>query len=98
MFKGNQVLLRPMQPEDIARQHEFNQDPELYGLDCDYLRVSPLERARALYETRTTKPDENTAFFAIEADGKYIGNCGLIDLHNRHGNLELDIMICDRAY
>jgi RimJ/RimL family protein N-acetyltransferase len=98
MFKGNRVLLRPMQPEDITRQHEFSQDPELYGLDCDYPHVSPLERARALYETRTTKPDENTAFFAIEADRKYIGDYGLMGLHNRYGNLELGIMIGDRAY
>jgi RimJ/RimL family protein N-acetyltransferase len=98
MFKGKRVLLRPMQPEDIARQHEFNQDPELYGLDCDYPHVSPLERARALYETRSTKPDENIAPFAIEADGKYIGDCMLMDLHNRYGNLELGIVIGDRAY
>lgn len=40
MLKGNKVVLRPMRPEDIARQHEFNQDLELYGLDSAYPRVS----------------------------------------------------------
>lgn len=32
MLKGQRVLLRPMTPEDIARQHEFKQDPDLYGI------------------------------------------------------------------
>ncbi|HKZ85603.1 MAG TPA: GNAT family N-acetyltransferase [Anaerolineae bacterium] len=97
MLKGERVLLRPMRQEDIARQHDFNQDPELYGLDSDYPRVSPLESAQAFYETRT-RSDENIAPFAIEADGKYIGFCSLMDLRNRHGNLELGIMIGDHAY
>jgi RimJ/RimL family protein N-acetyltransferase len=97
MLKGEKVLLRPMKEDDIARQHEFNQDPELYVLDSTYPRVSPLERAQAFYESRT-KYDENIAPFAIEADGKYIGSCSLMDLQNRHGNLELGIMIGDRDY
>ena len=97
MLKGRHVVLRPMQPEDIARQHEFNQDLELYGLDSTYPRVSPLERAQAFYDSRT-KNDENLAAFAIEADGQYIGYCSLMDLQNRYGNLELGIMIGDRTY
>ena len=40
MLKGRHVLLRPMKQEDVVRQHEFNQDPELYGLDSTYPRVS----------------------------------------------------------
>ena len=97
MLKGKKVVLRPMRQDDIARQHEFNQDIELYGLDCDTPRVSPLERAQAFYEKRT-KFDENIAPFAIEADAKYIGFCSLMDLQNRNGNLELGIGIGDRAY
>jgi RimJ/RimL family protein N-acetyltransferase len=97
MLKGEKVLLRPMRPDDIARQHEFNQDLELYGLDCDYPHVSPLERTQAFYESRT-KPDDNTAPFAIEADGKYIGHCALNNLHDRNGNLTLSIIIGDRPY
>ncbi len=97
MLRGDRVLLRPMKQEDIARQHEFNQDPELYGLDSTYPRVSPLESAQAFYESRTRK-DDNLAPFAIEADGKYIGYCGLSGLQDRHGRLELGIMIGDRDY
>lgn len=97
MLKGQRVLLRPMQREDITKQHAFNQDAELYGLDCDYPRVSPFERAEDFYESRT-KFDDDIAPFAIEAAGEYIGFCTLMDLHNRHKNFELGIMIGDRAY
>jgi RimJ/RimL family protein N-acetyltransferase len=70
---------------------------ELFGLDCAPARGSSLESAQAFFETRTTL-DQNAAPFAIEADGKYIGYCGLMDVQNRHGNLELGIMIGDRDY
>ena len=97
MLKGERVVLRPMKPEDIVRQHEFNQDPELYGLDSTYPRVSALEKAQAFYAERI-KVDENMAPFAIEADGTYIGYASLMHLQDRYGNLELGIMIGDRAY
>ena len=97
MVKGNRVLLRLMKQEDIVRQHEFNQDLELYGLDSTYPIVSSLEKAQAFYEERA-KFSENFAPFAIEADGKYIGYCSLMHLQNRYRNVELGIMIGDRAY
>ena len=77
-----------MAQEDVARQHEFDQDLELYGLDSARPRVAPLERARAFVEART-RPDEDAAPFAIEADGRYVGYCGLMRLGNRYGNAEL---------
>ena len=97
MLKGEKVVLRPMRQEDIARQHEFNQDVELYGLDIDYPHVSPLESAQAFYESRTKFKDD-IAPFAIEAEGKYIGFCTLMHLRHRHGNHELGIVIGDREY
>ncbi len=69
MLKGERVILRPMSQDDIARQHEFNQDIELYGLDCDYPHVSPVESAKSFYESRTQFNDD-MAPFAIEVDGK----------------------------
>lgn len=97
MLKGERVLLRPMLPEDIPRQHEFNQDLELYGLDSAAPEVSPLQSAEAFYESRT-KFNDDRAPFAIEADSKYLGYCGLRNLKDRHGNFELGIMIADRDY
>jgi RimJ/RimL family protein N-acetyltransferase len=97
MLKGEKVFLRPMKPEDVLRQHHFDQDVEIYGLDCAYPRPAPLERAQAFYDNRTQR-DPNLAPFAIEADGQYIGYCSLMHLQDRYGNLELGIMIGDRQY
>ena len=97
MFRGEKVILRQMKQEDIAQLHEFDQDVEIYGLDCAYPRASPIERAQAVFEN-STKVDDNLAAFAIEADGKYIGSIMLMNLKNRHGNFELGIGIGDRAY
>ena len=97
MFKGEKVLLRPIKKEDIARQHEFSQDPELYMLDCGIPRPSPLETVQANYEN-LVKPDDDRAVFAIEAEGQYIGDIMLMHLKNVYGNAELGIVIGDRAY
>ena len=97
MLRGSRLILRPMRRDDAARQHEFDQDLELYGLDCSLPQVAPLEQAEAFLEL-VTRPDESTAWFAIESDGTYIGNCGLFDLTNRNGSFEMGIVIGDRAY
>jgi RimJ/RimL family protein N-acetyltransferase len=97
LLKSDRLMLRPMKREDIPRQHQFDQDLDLYGLDCAVPRVSPLQTAEAYFESRTNA-DPNWTPFAIEADGKYIGSCSLAGLQDRHGNLELGIGIGDREY
>ena len=98
MLQGEKTILREMRAEDVLRQHEFNQDIELYGLDSSFPRPSSLEQAQAAYEDSVKNADEDSAWFAIEADGKYIGNCCLMGLNRPHGILELGIVIGDRQY
>jgi RimJ/RimL family protein N-acetyltransferase len=97
MFKGDKVMLRPTKEADIPRLYEFAQDVELPGLDCAYPVIRSLERVRAEYES-WSKEDPHKAVFAIEADDKYIGDCGLWGLGNPHGCAELGIFIGDHAY
>ena len=97
MLKGKKVLLRPAKPEDVVRQYEFDQDAELYGLNCTFPQVTSMAMEQAFYESRS-KIDENIAPFAMEADGKYIGFCSLMNIRDRHGNVELGIVIGDRDY
>ena len=97
MFKGEKVILRAATEADLPRIYEFSQDPELAGLDCGFPFAYPPERTRATYEGNL-KEDHSKSFFAIEADGKYIGDCGLMGLANSHGNAELGIVIGDRQY
>lgn len=97
MLKGEKVLLRPMIRDDIARQHQFDQDPELYVLDGAEPRPAPIEAAERFYDNRT-RADDHMAPFAIEADGVYIGSCELSGLQDRHRSLSIGIQIGDRAY
>jgi len=99
MFKGDRITLRAMKREDIARRYAFSQDAELAGLDSDFPMPIPVERVEALFESESKeKFDDNAAWFAIEADGKYIGDCALTGLKDRYGNVELGILIGDRDY
>ncbi len=86
-----------MKQDDVARQHEFNQDLELYLLDSSIPWASAEGSAQIFYESRA-KHNPDMVGFAIEADGKYIGSCELTGLQDRHGNLELGIQIGDREY
>lgn len=97
MFKGEKVILRPVNADDIPRMHAFQQEVELAGLDCSFPTPAPLERIQANYQD-WIKEDPHKVFFAIEADGKYIGDCGLMGLGDPHGTAELGIFIGDREY
>jgi RimJ/RimL family protein N-acetyltransferase len=97
MFKGEKVTLRAQRPEDLSRIYEFSQDVELAGLDCAVPRAFPFERTQADSQD-WLKNDPSKAFFAIEADGQYIGDCCLVGLGDPHGSAELGIVIGDRAY
>lgn len=97
MLKGEKVILRPMIEDDIERQHEFNQDLDLFLLNASLPYVSPLERAEEMYDL-CTKKDRNAQYFAIEADGKYIGNCSLKLSTSFPGVYRLGILIGDRDY
>ena len=95
MIRGERVLLRPVKKEDIAVQHEFNQDISIQVLNGSFPHVSPLERAQEFYEN-CTKRDESSETFAMEVDGKYIGSCSLRWGKNYPGSYHLGIIIGDR--
>ncbi len=95
MLKGENVLLRALKREDIERMHEFNQEIENHVLDGILPHVLPHERAEKIYEGMVQKNSEKE-YFAIEADGKYIGFCGLYLVYP--GVRRLGIGIGDREY
>ena len=97
MFKSKRVLLRPMRKEDIARQHEFYQDIDIHLLNAGLPHVFPLERTEEIYEL-CTKKNKYADFFAIEAEGKYIGTCSLKHSEVSPGAHWLGISIGDRDY
>ena len=94
MIKGERVTLRMMTKDDIPRQHEFDQDPELYTLDgSTILPALPLARTEAFYESRNRMNPDEFVPLAVEADGKYIGSVELGHIDRREGTCELGIQI-----
>ena len=98
MFKGQKVLLRGTRREDMARQWEFENDPELYFLDGSKPRPKSMEYLLAFYDNTLAKLAEDETAFAIEVDGKYIGHCGLHAVDDEAYTCELGIEIGDRGY
>ncbi|MBI4927324.1 MAG: GNAT family N-acetyltransferase [Anaerolineae bacterium] len=97
MFKGEKVILRSFKEADVERMHEFAQYSDLFAMDCAFPVGQTMQRLHGTYEF-FTKESSAYAFFAIEADGKYIGDCGLMGMANPHGVGELGIVIGDRDY
>jgi RimJ/RimL family protein N-acetyltransferase len=98
MFKGEKVVLRASMREDMQRQWVFENDAELWFWDGHTPRPTSLESLLAHYDENGRKNDENEVSFAIEADGRYIGHCGLHSFDAINQTCELSIEIGDREY
>jgi len=96
MLQGQQVLLRAFKLEDFQRQCEFSNDVEyeVIGGGDPWEPVS-VARVQAQFEERIRQGE---AHFAIEADGQYIGSCGLFHFDQTAHTCELGIGIGDKAY
>jgi RimJ/RimL family protein N-acetyltransferase len=99
MLKGEKVLLRAIQREDLLRQCEFNNDVEFETLGGgDPWEPQSLTRLQAEFDESAQKGGRDGTMFAIEANGKYIGMCGLFHYDQIAHICELGIGIGDRAY
>lgn len=99
MLKGEKVLLRAIEREDLPRQWVFNNDIEIELLGGgDLPSPQSLARLEAEFGERVQRGGRDGPNFAIEADGKYIGSCGLFHFDHGAHSCELGIGIGDRAY
>jgi RimJ/RimL family protein N-acetyltransferase len=99
MLVGERVTLRGIRREDLARLWEFNNDVEveLAGGGDPPIPQSH-ERLLAEFDQEATKGGRDGAQFAIEADGKFIGQCALFRFDETAGTCELGITIGDKDY
>lgn len=102
MLKGERVTLRGIRREDLLRLWEFNNDPdvEIAG-GGDPPMPQSLERLEAEFEENAKKGGRDGTWFAIEADGKFIGQCGLYGFDDFRGvahRCDLGIAIGDKEY
>jgi RimJ/RimL family protein N-acetyltransferase len=97
MLVGKLVTLRAFTEADMPRLTEFRNDVEVELLGGgDPPRPRPLSLVQEFFEERVK--DKDSQNFAIEADGVFIGDCGLFNADLRSGTAEVGIGIGDRAY
>ncbi|HEX2623096.1 MAG TPA: GNAT family protein [Phototrophicaceae bacterium] len=99
MLKGERLILRSMTRDDLTRLCEFNNDleVELAG-GGDPPIPQALERLQADFDRDASSGGRDGAVFAIEADGKFIGQCALFNFDTTGHTCELGITIGDPEY
>lgn len=99
MLKGERVTLRSLAREDLPRIWEINNDldVELAG-GGDPPMPQSFDRVVADYDKAVAEGGRDGAWFAIEADGKLIGQCGLMHPNDTAQTCELGIVIGDKEY
>ncbi len=99
MLKGRIVLLRAMTRADLARLNEFNNDVEIeLAGGGDPPTPQTLARLEAEFDQNVAKGGRDGSSFAIEADGKFIGQCALFNMNEEAQTCELGITIGDHEY
>ncbi|HLK55789.1 MAG TPA: GNAT family protein [Chthonomonadaceae bacterium] len=99
MLTGEKVTLRALKREDMEAVWRFSNDVELELLGGgDPPRPRTLEDHQAWYDEHVAKHKEGEYGFAIEADGKFIGFCGLWRADLAARTVMLGISIGERNY
>ena len=98
MLHGERVTLRAVTRDDIKTYCRFRNDVEIVLL-ADPLPPRPrsLDEMLADYDELQRHPTNNP-WFAIEADGSFIGQCILHNFDRAAGTCELGISIGEREY
>jgi RimJ/RimL family protein N-acetyltransferase len=99
MFVGDRVTLRGIRRDDLPRLWEFDNDVavELAGGGDPPIPQS-FERLQAEFDQNAAKGSRDGAQFAIEVDGKFVGQCALFNFDSTAMTCELGITIGDQLY
>lgn len=99
MLFGEKVTLRPVTRDDLPRFLAFFNDVEVeLAGGGDPPTPQTVEQVRKFFEVDADRPDPFKTNFAIEAEGKLIGSCGLFEIDETARNCELGIGIGDKEY
>jgi RimJ/RimL family protein N-acetyltransferase len=99
MLKGKKTFLRSISRDDLERLWQFNNDVEVeLAGGGDPPIPQSLSRLYAEYDNESSKGGRDGSKFAIEAEGKCIGQCALFNFNETSQTCELGITIGDKAY
>jgi len=90
VLQGRNVLLRPLAARDLRRCVKWYNDPRVTQFLGRTTGVSLAEQER-WFRDYERKPDEQV--FAIEVDGRHIGNLGFHHVNRVHRKADLGIVI-----
>lgn len=99
MIKGQKVLLRAIERDDLPLLHAFNNDlaVELAG-GGDPPMPQSLARLEAEFDSQASGGGRNGTVFAIETDNHFIGICALFNTDHVAHTSELGITIGNQSY
>lgn len=92
-------MLRAVKREDLERLLEFNNDLEVElsgGGGPPYPQALP--RLQAEFDSDWAKGGRDGPRFAVEVDGKFIGQCALFEFEPVSRSCKLGITIGDKSY
>jgi len=96
MLKGERVILRAVEREDLKRLHELEQNVGLVLLGDGQWQPVSLVKWEKEFDKQID--EEEHSRFVIEADGRVIGGCGLHHRNRRDGTAQFGIGIYDPDY
>src|SRR5215213_954573 len=88
------VVLAPFEKRHLSQTLRWTNDPELARLMDRPRRIDDDEHAR-WFDTLPCRSD--TVYFAIEEDGRHVGNVWLAALDQRHRKAEVRIVLGSTA-
>ncbi len=95
ILRGARVVLRPLGSGDLRRCVKWFSDPQVIQFLGRNAPVTLAEEER-WYRDYTRRGDEQ--IFAIEVEGRHIGNLGLHKVDRVHRKADLGIVIGEAAY
>ena len=99
MLPGEKVTLRAVTREDLPRLLDFWNDVEVQlAGGGDPPRPTALERLQKTLDREAAEPSRDKTEFAIEAECRLIGHCGLYNIDETARRCELGITIGDRDF
>jgi diamine N-acetyltransferase len=96
VLKGEKVILRAVEREDLKRLHELERNVELVLLGDGQWQPEPLAAFEKGFDKDLEREEKPS--FVIEVDGTVIGGCGLHHRQRRDGAAQFGIGIYDPDY